>query len=397
MNRDPLDVAIAGRLNVVLVSRSAETARAFTSRFSESGQAPHRVVEGGVEQARMIAQRERPELLVVEGSRHDESELLALEPLMLKEPGMSVIFLSNNQSAGFLRLGMRIGLRDILPLPLSMDVLLASIGRHQERASASARSVASKIHCFMGCKGGSGATFLATNLGYALAGQGKRVALLDLNTQFGDAAVYITDRTPRFTLADVAKAVDRLDGTLLDSSMVKVLPNFHVLAAPEDADQALKVRAEDIEALLATASTHYDVILVDGCRSLNALTVRAMDRADTVFAVLQQSVPYLRDAQRLVRALEGLGYGRDKIRLIINRFDKKALIDEARIVRSLKHDVHAVIPNSFGAVADSIDQGVPIAKLASRDPVARRLEQIAAEMAGARKDGGGWLRALLVR
>ncbi|HKU71945.1 MAG TPA: AAA family ATPase [Burkholderiales bacterium] len=397
MNRDPLDVAIAGRLNVVLVSHSAETARAFTSRFAEGGQAPHRVFEGSVEQARMIAQRERPELLVVEGSRHDESELLALEPLMLKEPGMSVIFLSNNQSAAFLRLGMRIGLRDILPLPLSMDVLLASIGRHQERASASARSVASKVHCFMGCKGGSGATFLATNLGYALAGQGKRVALLDLNTPFGDAAVYITDRTPRFTLADVAKAVDRLDGTLLDSSMVKVLPNFHVLAAPEDADQALKVRAEDIEALLAIASTHYDVILVDGCRSLNALIVRAMDRADSVFVILQQSVPYLRDAQRLVHALEGLGYGRDKIRLIINRFDKKALIDEARIARSLKHDAHAVIPNSFSAVADSIDQGVPLAKLASRDPVARRLEQMAAEMAGARKDGGGWLRTLLVR
>jgi pilus assembly protein CpaE len=397
MNRDPLDIAIAGRLNVVLVSRSAETARAFTSRFSDRGEAPHRVIEGGVEQARLIAQRERPEVLVVEGVRHDESELLALEPLMLKEPGMSVIFLSNNQSAAFLRLGMRIGLREILPLPLSMDALLSTIGRHQERASASARSVVSKVYCFLGCKGGSGATFLATNLGYALAGQGKRVALLDLNTQFGDAAVYITDRAPRFTLADVAKAVDRLDGTLLDSSMVKVLPNFHVLAAPEEADQSLKVRGEDIEALLAVASMHYDVVLVDGCRSLNALMVRAMDRSDTVFAVLQQSVPYLRDAQRLLHALAGLGYGRDKVRLIINRFDKKTLIDEGRIVRSLKHDVHAVVPNSFDAVAESIDQGVPIAKLATRDPVARRLEQMAAELVGARKDGGGWLRSLLAR
>jgi pilus assembly protein CpaE len=394
MHRDPLEAVIAANLKIVLVSRSRETTELFRSSLQGSGQALHRVVEGGAEQARLVAEKERPDALVIEGTRHDESELLALEPLVLNQPGMTVIFLSSNQSAEYLRLGMRIGLREILPLPLSMDALLRTIGRYHQRANAGGRRPGSRIHCFIGCKGGSGTTFLATNLGYALAGQGKKVALIDLNTQFGDAAMYITDRAPRFTLADVARAVDRLDGTLLASSMLHVLPNFHVLAAPEDPDQVLHIRPEDIDALLSMAVAHYDAVVVDAGRSLTGLTVRAMDRADTVFAILQQSLPFMRDAQRLTRALSGLGYGRSKVQLIINRFDKKGIVGVDEVADSLKHDVHRVIPNSYGAVADSINQGVPILKLAARDPVARSLEEMAGVLAGVTKDSGGWLRAL---
>jgi pilus assembly protein CpaE len=394
MHRDALDAVIAANLNIVLVSRSRETVQRFRACFPVNGHTSCRVVEGGVEQARAAIEKERADAIVVEGVRHDEAELLALEPLVLKEPGMSVVFLSSNQSAEFLRLGMRIGLREILPLPLSMEALLKTVSLHHERASAVARRAGGRMLCFIGCKGGCGTTFLATNVGYALAGQDKRVALIDLNTQFGDAAVYVTDRTPRFTLADVARAVDRLDGALLASSMLHVLPNFHVLAAPEDADQALNVRTEEIDAVLSMAAAHYDVVIVDGGRSLNALTVRAMDRSDTVFAILQQSIPFMRDAQRMLRALSGLGYGKDKVKLIVNRFEKKGLLGADEIADSLRHEIHRLIPNSFGAVADSIDQGVPIVKLAARDPVARSLEDMAGVLAGAKKDSGGWLKSL---
>lgn len=394
MHREALDVVMAANLGIVLVSRSRQTAQLFRAGLPANGQSQHQVIEGGVEQALLAVEKMRPDVLVVEGSRHDEAELLALESLVLKDPGRSVVFLSNNQSAEFLRLGMRIGLREVLPLPLSMDALLRTVCRHHERASVAARRAGSRIYCFIGCKGGSGATFLAANLGYALAGQEKKVALIDVNIQFGDAAVYVSDRTPRFTLADVARAADRLDGVMLASSMLQVLPNFHVLAAPDDPDQAMNVRAEDIDAVLAMAAAHYDAIIVDGGRSLNALTVRAMDRADVVYVVIQQSVPYMRDAQRMLRALAGLGYGKDKIKLIVNRFSKKAVVGPEEIAESLRHEVHRVIPNSFDAVADSIDQGVPINKLAARDPVARSLEEMAGVLAGARKDAGGWLKSL---
>jgi pilus assembly protein CpaE len=226
MHREALDVVMAANLGIVLVSRSRQTAQLFRAGLPADGQSQHQVIEGSVEQALLAVEKLRPDVLVVEGSRHDEAELIALESVVLKDPGRSVVFLSNNQSAEFLRLGMRIGLREILPLPLSMDALLRTVCRHHERASVAARRAGSRIYCFIGCKGGSGATFLAANLGYALAGQEKKVALIDVNIQFGDAAVYVSDRTPRFTLADVARAADRLDGVMLASSMLRCCQTF---------------------------------------------------------------------------------------------------------------------------------------------------------------------------
>ncbi len=78
-----------------------------------------------------------------------------------------------------------------------------------------------KIIAFVSCKGGSGATFLAANLAYALAQENQRVALFDLNLQFGDAALFVSDQKPAATLSHVAQQIHRLDASFLAASMVQ--------------------------------------------------------------------------------------------------------------------------------------------------------------------------------
>ena len=114
----------------------------------------------------------------------------------------------------------------------------------------------------MPCKGGSGATFLATNLGWQLA-ETKSVLLIDLNLQFGDALAFVHDGKAPSTLADVAKDIGRLDASLLAASTVKVAPNFSILAAPEDLAHAMEVKPEHIDAILSVAVTQYDFVMLD--------------------------------------------------------------------------------------------------------------------------------------
>jgi pilus assembly protein CpaE len=248
---------------------------------------------------------------------------------------------------------------------------------------------------FIGCKGGSGATFLATNLAYALAEQNKnQVALIDLNRQFGDAALYVSDQVPSSNLAEVTKQIHRLDGSFLSSSMVHVLPNFHVLAAPEEPDQALQIRPEQIDALLWVAVSNYDFVVIDAGRSLDEITMRAMDQSETIFPVLQQTLPFLRDAKRLLNALGALGYGKEKVKLLINREENKGVIGVDDVAKALGQEIFRCIPNSFGTVADSINQGIPIRTLAPRDPVSKALHEMVQSLVAAKKEGG-WLRALL--
>jgi pilus assembly protein CpaE len=57
---------------------------------------------------------------------------------------------------------------------------------------------------------------------------------------------------------------------------------------------------------------------------------------------------------------------------------------------ALGHEVSRCIPNSFGAVADSINQGIPILNLAARDPVSKALREMADKLVAVKQERG-WL------
>lgn len=352
---------------------------------------------GTILQAEAVANQNRPDILIIDATCDNLAELASLEHIS-QRLGMAVVLLCPVQSPEFLIEAMRVGVREILSLPLSKPALLEAVTRIQHRAALGNKPPQKgTVLAFIACKGGSGATFLAVNLGYILAAaKGKKVALLDLNLQFGDASLFVSDSVPANTLADVAGGnIARLDASFLASSMVQVLPNFGILAAPEDPSRAAEVKPASIEVLLNLAKTHYDFVILDIGRGLNAVTVKAMDHADLIFTVLQETLPFIRDANRVLHSLQALGYTKDKVRLIVNRYEKGGSISLEDVERTLGIKVFKIIPNSYSAVSASVNQGVPIMQIASHDPVVKALQAIAQELVGetpAKKNG--WLTHL---
>src|SRR5690606_5551541 len=98
---------------------------------------------------------------------------------------------------------------------------------------------------------------------YALAERGKRVAVVDLNLHFGDAAMFLTEQRPMATLADVCRQIDRADGEFLRASMTQVADRLWILPAPDSPEKALEVRPEAVERILALARTQFDFIILD--------------------------------------------------------------------------------------------------------------------------------------
>jgi pilus assembly protein CpaE len=350
----------------------------------------------GMEHLGPVADQERPDLLIVDALCRGPEGLDVVEKLALRHPNMPFIMLCETE---LLLQAMRIGVRDVLPSPVPAVALQAAVGRIERKAAAGiAPPRKAKIVAFIPCKGGSGATFLAANLAYMLAaGLEKKVALLDLNLQFGDASLFVSDQVPANTMADVAGNISRLDASFLASSMVEVLPNFSVLAAPEGPERAAEVKPEHIEVLLNLARAHYDYVILDIGRSLDAVSVKALDHTDLIFLVLQETLPFIRDAKRLLHALHGLGYTREKVHLIINRYEKGGDIRLEDVERTLEMKVLNTIPNSFEAVSKSVNQGVPIMKIAKHDPVTKALREMALELeaGGGEARNGGWLAHLL--
>jgi pilus assembly protein CpaE len=345
---------------------------------------------------REIAERDQPDLMLVDGMCCDVAELTQVEYITTHYPSVAVVLLCSTHTPEFLINSMRAGVREVLPSPATAPALEAAVNRVAAKRIGGKPRDPGKILAFIPCKGGAGATFVATNLASHLA-ENKSVLLVDLNLQFGDALAFVYDGKPTSTLADVAKNIARLDASLLAASTVKVSANFSVLAAPDDVAQAMEVQAEHVEAVLALAVRHYDFVILDVPRSLDTTAIKALDRAWRIFPVLQSGLPEIRNAGKLLEAFRSLGYPSDKIELIVNRFDKNSEIGMEQVQRSVGHTRIITVPNSYREVSASINHGEPLVRSTRSNPVARHLVDFADTLSPRPEEVRGGLLGRLFR
>lgn len=167
------------------------------------------MIAGTAARLATMADEAVPDLLVVDAPRADEGELDQLERLGHLFPRMAFIVLSEDLSQDFLLRAMRAGVREVLAARPQAADLIAAVDHVAEKLGSQG-AAQGRVLAFISCKGGSGSTFLATNLAYALsAGGAKRVALIDMNLQFGDASLFVSDSKPLATLSDVATQIHR--------------------------------------------------------------------------------------------------------------------------------------------------------------------------------------------
>ena len=384
-------------MNLVVLSRNRARLRELCAMLEAFDAAADILpVEGGVGQISEIPARREIDVLLVDCSDEDVVGLGRLEALRHVYRGVACILLSDRVDADFLMRALRAGVQEVLPLPVTQASLHETLARVVRQAGGELRH--GKIVACVACKGGSGTSFIAANLAYILAENRNKVLLLDLNLQFGDAALFITDHKGGGTIADLAEEIERVDAAFVAASALDVTPELAVLAAPDDLARARQVKAEHIDLLLRLVRHHYDFVVIDAGRGIDAVSIRALDHADVIYPVLQLTLPFIRDGKRLVETFGALDYGKEKIRLVVNRFQKGGDIGLDDLTRALGHAVAHVVPNQFGDVAASVNQGVPILRLFPGSPVTRALEEIAATLAPVvAKNHGGWLSRLMRR
>jgi len=385
-------------MKIAVISPSARSLETIGNILREGVERNVTLIEGGMSKLRAVADQQRPDLVIVEGMCRGVEELAPLEYVTLHYPQTLVIMLCSNNTPEFLINAMRAGIKEVLPAPVTREALLAAVARMEVKLGmAGTPRPAGQVLAFIACKGGSGATFLATNLGYQLAAAGKKVLLIDFNLQFGDAVLFVHDRKPATNLADVARNIQRLDASFLAACLVQITPNYGILAAPEDPGQAMEVKPEHVDALLGLAVAHYDYVIIDVGRILDTVTLRALDRANLIYPVLQMTLPFLRDANRLLSVFRSLDYSADKINLVVNRLDANGDLSLSDIERTLGIATIRTLPNSYAAVAASVNHGTPIALLAKNNAVTRALEQFAQSLLPREENTAGWLGRLLKR
>jgi pilus assembly protein CpaE len=336
----------------------------------------------------------RPALLLLDGV--DSSALEAVERFTSKNPQIETIVISSEPSQEFLMKAMRIGVREVLPAASDAAALRAAVQRAARRRTP-AVSTEGSVLAFMSCKGGSGATFLSTNLAQQLSERSKRrVGLIDLDLQFGNVLQMLSSHKAVSHVAEVARQVHRLDEDLLRSAMVPLSETLHVLAAPAAISEALEVKAAHVEAIIRQARQMFDIVVLDLGGYVDAVSLQAVDLATHVFPVLQLNVLQMRDALRLRTLLASLDVPAQKLQWIVNRYDKRNALEPEALQKMLGEatTVH-LVPNDFRSASAAVNQGVPLAQVARSSPALKALNELAARLApveAVRKEG--WFSGL---
>lgn len=344
---------------------------------------PSRVVvqrEGRMAAMRAVAEQEHPDVFIVEGVRDDTADLSPVEFISMQYPRMFIIMLSADQSSDLLMKAMRAGVREVLPWPVPPEALQAAVFRAESKVGRRSAPRTAPIIAFIGCKGGSGATFLATNVGHQLGEEGKKVLLIDLNLQFGEAILSVHDRKPTSDIVQVAQNIARLDALFLSASVTQISPNYFILAAPEEPVQSMQVKPEHLDAILNLAATEYDFVLLDLATQLDDLTIKALDRASKVFLVVQTLLPYVRNANRMMNVFRSLGYPPEKLEVLVNRFWRNDEISLEALRGSLGVETLRTIPNSYKEVSKAINLGVPLASVSKTNAAYRAVVELAESM-----------------
>jgi pilus assembly protein CpaE len=214
------------------------------------------------------------------------------------------------------------------------------------------------------------------NLAGALERRGERTCVLDLDLELGDVLSFL-DLSGSYGVADVIANLHRLDRDLLETSLPRHRSGIHVLAQSSKIEDAEAVDAPALGRLLDFLRRHYRHLIIDGAHGFGELPLAALDASHRILLVVTQEIPAIRNARRCADLFRRLGYGEDRVRLLVNRHQKKARIPDDLLAETVGLRIAARIANDYGAVDRSIHAGALLADEASKSPLSRDLEALA--------------------
>jgi pilus assembly protein CpaE len=265
---------------------------------------------------------------------------------------------SRDRDPDTILLAMRSGARDFAYLEGDdNDVRRAVTARPATPVAVQQRQ--SLVAAVFGCKGGSGATTIATNLGGALLADDnqRRVVILDLDAQLGDVLVFL-DLASRYSWTDLLRNLPRLDDELVHRSLTAHASGLRVVAQGAELEDADRLDAAAVTQTIAFLRQHYDYVIVDGLRDFSETSLAALDAADRIALTMTQDVPALKNASRCIGVFRQLGYRADKLKLIVNRYHKRDKLDLDTIGDALGAAVDATVANDYPVVIRAINEGV---------------------------------------
>jgi len=322
-----------------------------------------------------------PDVVLMDINMPDMDGIEATERIQEQAPISQIVILSVQGDTNYMRRAMLAGARDFLTKPPKSDELVTVIRRAGAKAKAirkdaqfAGRGTGSlidprgttisltglgKIVAVYSPKGGVGTTTVATNLAVAMHSSETPAIIVDANLQFGDVVVFLNERG-RTSVVDLAPLADQLDPELVREVVIHHEPSgIDILSAPPHPEDAERVSGTQFVKVLQFLARLYTYVIVDTDSGLSDVTLDTLDASDLLVMISSQDIPAIINTRMMLTLLINLGINKQKIVLVMSRFDKQLAITPEKVGHNLGHKVAAVLPEDREVVVPAVNRGIP--------------------------------------
>jgi pilus assembly protein CpaE len=288
-----------------------------------------------------------------------------------------IVLLASGEASALLDAALEADVADVLLLPqLPENVVFAlkKVSHSGRRAAATGRR--GRVVTVFSPKGGTGKTVTATNLAASLAKHhGKRALLLDLDLQFGDAAIML-GLEPEKTIHDLVTAPGELDQDKLGGYVTRHACGLDILPAPLRPEDAELVTEAKLAKLLEVAREAYDLIVVDTSPFFHGPMLATLDRTDELLLLCALDVPTLKNVRLALQTLELLSFPHERVQIVLRRTQTKVGMNPKEVEGALERRVRFEVP-SDGAVPLAVNRGNPLVLAEPRSNFSKAVREMA--------------------
>jgi len=302
--------------------------------------------------------------LVVDLAGDSETALKALEKVKQATPDLYVIASNYHADGETVIAAVRAGSNDFLVQPFKRIDFREAMNRLERapRRSGATASKLGRIYSFLGTKGGVGATTMAVNFAAVLAQRKQQSVLIDLDWTGNDVAMQV-GASPQYTLLEVAENLSRMDQALFEGFVTRDPLGFFLVGPPDSLDQRHFFSEPMLREFSAFLVERYESVVIDAGRAVSdEVVLAALQASSTVFLVITQDFPTIRNAQRYLAFLMRMGFTQDQLKVVVNQFTRRVNSNHAtleQIQQTLNQRVFYGIPSS-AAVLASINRARPL-------------------------------------
>ena len=305
-------------------------------------------------------------------------------------PGTAIVLVRDHTWNGLLPAAMRAGIRDVVDLTQGSEELRDAVERAIVWAT-NLRQVAQggqesahtrgRIISVFSSKGGTGKTFLTTNLATAMAElTGKDTAVVDLDIDMGDVFTYF-GREPSATIQDLMALGEGGDSGAIRAAGVQLGDHIWAYGAPPD-PAAEAPAGEAVGKFLRALRSNFPYLVVDASVDYSDSALVCFDLSDAICLVTGLDVVGVKHLSKALDTLLSIGLPRERFHVVLNRADSKVGLDATDVERVMKIQVDAMIPSSR-LVPTSLNKGRPVVLDEPTSEVSVSIRNLAAKFAGA--------------